>query len=238
MIETIHFNNQDQGVYYPRASGEFVKAFFNLVLAFSALTLGALSTWPIALPTFARSVIYTVSHKEDGRAYTVSENIMVSGDRPKTPHVEPYVAANPKDAKHLVASIIAYTRSNGRSTCAVFTSFDGGKTWTRGTLPGLDKLDMFFAADPWVTFGPSGTVFSSCLVDNFRSTPERVRQITFIFSVQTMVDVAGQSHRLCHVAKAASPLTARQSLLMFQRASLRVQFMCIRAVQNTTRMAG
>ena len=64
----------------------------------------------------------------------VEDNIPVSGDVPRRPHVEPSVAADPADSRHLIASAIAFTRPDAWFTVAAFTSFDGGRSWQRSKL--------------------------------------------------------------------------------------------------------
>ena len=98
----------------------------------------------------------------------VGESIRVSVNRER-PHVEPNIAVNPKNPRHLVATSIAFTRHDSSFTCAVFTSFDGGRSWQVGDLSPLNKLKLDFAGDPWIAFGHAGTVFFSCLADNGRS---------------------------------------------------------------------
>jgi hypothetical protein len=88
-------------------------------------------------------------------------NILVSGDAPARPHVEPCIAANPADPNHLVAASIAFTRPDAWFTVAVFTSFDGGLHWRRSNLEGL--TDFNFAGDAWTAFGPKGITYISCI---------------------------------------------------------------------------
>lgn len=99
---------------------------------------------------------------EKGRV-VVGQTVQISADVPDRPHVEPFVAVDPQDPSHLVAASMAFTRADEMFTCVAFTSFDGGSTWKRSPLPGLERSD--FSADPWVAFGPDGTVYLSCLRD-------------------------------------------------------------------------
>lgn len=92
---------------------------------------------------------------------TVGDNILVTGDAPTRPHVEPFIAADPADAQHLVASTIAFTRSDAWFTIAVFTSFDGGRSWRRSKIEGLDGFA--FVGDAWTAFGSKGVAFLCCL---------------------------------------------------------------------------
>lgn len=91
----------------------------------------------------------------------VEDNILVSGDVPGRPHVEPSVAADPADARHLIASAIAFTRPDAWFTVAAFTSFDGGRSWQRSKLEGLNGFT--FVADAWTSFGSKGVAFLCCL---------------------------------------------------------------------------
>jgi len=88
----------------------------------------------------------------------VGKNILVSGDMPDCPHVEPYVAANPKNPKHLIAATMAFTRDDGDPSVTVFISFDGGQKWKRSHLPGLETI----AYDPWVAFGADSFIYVGC----------------------------------------------------------------------------
>jgi len=88
----------------------------------------------------------------------VGESIRVTVNSER-PHVEPNVAVDPKNPMHLVATSIAFTRPDNSFTCAVFMSFDGGRSWQPGDLTSLNNLKLDSAADPWIAFGPRGTVF-------------------------------------------------------------------------------
>ena len=90
------------------------------------------------------------------------ENVPVSLDTPDRPHGEAFIAASPRDARHLLAVAIAFTRPDSSATCAAFTSFDGGRTWRRSAaLAGLERAEFGF--DPWAAFAPDGTAYASCL---------------------------------------------------------------------------
>lgn len=90
----------------------------------------------------------------------VSENVLVSGDEPYLPHVEPHLAADPENPKHLVAVTMAFTNPEERPTVTTFTTLDGGQTWERVKLPGLEDFSVW---DPWVAFGRGGRVYVTCL---------------------------------------------------------------------------
>jgi hypothetical protein len=86
--------------------------------------------------------------------------------------VEPHVAVNPRDANNWVAAWQQDRWSTG-SASGVLTAvtFDGGATWTRTALPfsrcaggnGANGGDYERATDPWVSFGPDGTVYQMAL---------------------------------------------------------------------------
>ena len=74
--------------------------------------------------------------------------------------VEPFVAVDPTNAKHLIGVWQQDRWSNGGAN-ALFTgvSFDGGATWAKSALPYTHCTGGAFqrASDPWVTFAPDGT---------------------------------------------------------------------------------
>ncbi len=71
-----------------------------------------------------------VRREQAATTIRVGPNVHVSGDRPTTPHVEPFLAIHPSNPCHLVVGTIV-----GRWTCSVLVSTDGGREWTR-TDPG------------------------------------------------------------------------------------------------------
>lgn len=86
--------------------------------------------------------------------------------------VEPHLAVNPLDPDHLVASWQQDRWSNGSARGVVTAvSFDGGRTWSRTPMPfsrcgggtAANGGNFERATDPWVAFGPDGTVFSMAL---------------------------------------------------------------------------
>lgn len=105
----------------------------------------------------------TSSHRAQSlsNAIVVDENVLVSGDAPTRPHVEPCIAADPADAKHLIASTIAFTRPDAWFTVAVFTSFDSGRHWRRAKLEGVEGFS--FVGDPWTAFGSKGVAYLCCI---------------------------------------------------------------------------
>jgi hypothetical protein len=80
--------------------------------------------------------------------------------------VEPHIAVNPLNPDNLVASWQQDRYSNGAARGLVSAaSFDGGRTWTRSTLPlsACTNGEYARATDPWVAFSPDGTAHQIAL---------------------------------------------------------------------------
>ncbi|MGH2829747.1 MAG: sialidase family protein [Actinomycetota bacterium] len=72
------------------------------------------------------------------------------------------VDVSPTNPRHLVMGGIDWDDPVGGIGCGIWTSFDGGRTWSRADdPPGLDVPHT--RADPWVAFAPNGDVHMSCL---------------------------------------------------------------------------
>ena len=89
--------------------------------------------------------------------------------------VEPMIAINPRNPANIVG-VWQQDRWSDGGAAGMLTgaSFDGGKTWTRtmaafsrcaGGNPG-NGADYARSSDPWVTFGPDGTVYQSAIAFN------------------------------------------------------------------------
>jgi hypothetical protein len=88
------------------------------------------------------------------------------GDRQGTLYsgaeVEPHVAVNPLNPDNLVGVWQQDRYGNGGARGVAYgASFDGGLTWTLGTLPVSTCAGGTYAraTDPWVTFAPDGTAY-------------------------------------------------------------------------------
>jgi hypothetical protein len=84
--------------------------------------------------------------------------------------IEPSIAVNPANPRNVVA---AYQEGRiadgGDATNGYATSFDGGRTWRYGELPGLTTFPgqggtFERASDAVVAFGPNNTVYANSLV--------------------------------------------------------------------------
>jgi hypothetical protein len=82
--------------------------------------------------------------------------------------VEPFVSVNPTDPANLVGIWQQDRWSNGGARGNVAgVSFDGGASWQLVLLGGVTECDggaFDRASDPWVSFGPDGTVYAMHLV--------------------------------------------------------------------------
>ena len=74
--------------------------------------------------------------------------------------VEPYVAVDPLNTRHLVG---AWIQDFARGIVAA-VSFDSGNTWQSVVIPGVTVCSGGIyphASDPWVSFAPNGDVYLS-----------------------------------------------------------------------------
>lgn len=131
--------------YTPRTRALFVLAMAGLVSA---------------LPVSTRQTAAAQEVPTTGLIH-VGENILVSGDLPNLPHTEPHLAAHPTNPDNLVAATIMIDASS-TWTCAVFATFDGGKTWTRNNPTSIGISED--CGDPWVAFGPDEQVYFSAMI--------------------------------------------------------------------------
>ncbi len=122
-----------------------------LVLAGSAL---AVSVVPVSGPTSPYAACVPAS-TQPGRNYLNAE-------------VEPQVAVNPVNPSNIVGQWHQDRWSNGgaRGIAGAFSA-DAGATWADTTVPYSNcvtpGLPYERASDPWVSFGPDGTAYSSAL---------------------------------------------------------------------------
>jgi hypothetical protein len=82
--------------------------------------------------------------------------------------VEPRLAVDPTNPNHLVGVWQQDRWLGGAAQGTVAgVSFDGGRSWSEVVIPGLTSASggsVDRAADPWVSFGPTGALFVSSLV--------------------------------------------------------------------------
>jgi hypothetical protein len=106
------------------------------------------------------SLIVSVSAlAADDTKIVVGPNYLVSHDG-DVPHCEMMVAANPLDARNLVASSIVAARPTGGWECRAYATRDGGATWLYSDF--AEQVE-FGGGDPQVVFTPSGTAIALSL---------------------------------------------------------------------------
>ena len=105
----------------------------------------------------------------------VIRDVKAGGDRmtPTPPEqgdttVEPSIAVNPRNPANVVAVYQeGRVDAGGDQDNGYASTFDGGRTWRHGQLPGLTPVvggPWDRASDPVVAFGPSGVVYANSLV--------------------------------------------------------------------------
>lgn len=92
-----------------------------------------------------------------------------SGTLTPNSQVEPHLAVDPKNSKHMVGVWQQDRWSDGgsRGIMAAVT-FDGGNTWTSTPIPGVSQTTggpLPRASDPWVSISPNGTIYVATLAE-------------------------------------------------------------------------
>lgn len=96
-----------------------------------------------------------VPFRSPGPAF--SRNILVSRNLGNAPvQLEPSIVVNPLDPNHLVMAAIDYNLDSG---IGVYTSFDGGVTWSEPNQALIFPRDVVTAGDPVLAFGQDGTLY-------------------------------------------------------------------------------
>jgi len=92
----------------------------------------------------------------------IGNNVRVSPATLELPLTEPYLAAHPKNPRHLLAAAIlasvTETGSRREQTCVSFVSDDGGLTWSAP-----HRFEFKSCADPWVALREDGVALFSAL---------------------------------------------------------------------------
>ena len=126
----------------------------------------------------------------EGGPYQVKDLRLVSGaspfaggcpgarfdDQTITGHeLEPAITVNPANPRNIVAAWKQDVgTANQTRSDLVASSLDGGRTWTRSTIPGLTVCTGGTAdsgSDPWVAAGGDGTVYFSGLAADISTDP-------------------------------------------------------------------
>jgi hypothetical protein len=136
-----------------------------LITALLALSVPAALAAPYATASSASGPVL-VRDSEAGRQTAVINGKLVQPDTT----TEPSIAVNPANPKNVVAGYqMGRVDGGGDASNGYATTFDGGKTWKYGTVPGLTVRNggpYDRASDAVVAFGPKNTVFYSSLVFN------------------------------------------------------------------------
>jgi len=123
-----------------------------------------------------------------GGPYQVRDFRVVSGPSPFAagcpgPHdnqaitgheLEPAITVNPADPRNIVATWKQDVGPEQSRSDLVGSSFDGGKTWTRSTIPGLTRCTGGAAdagSDPWVSAGRDGIIYFTGLAARLSTQP-------------------------------------------------------------------
>jgi hypothetical protein len=133
-----------------------------LITALLALAVPAALVAPYATASSSGPVL--VRDGEAGRQSAVINGKLVQPDTT----TEPSIAVNPANPKNAVAGYqMGRVDGGGDASNGYATTFDGGKTWKYGTIPGLTVRNggpFDRASDAVVAFGPGNVVFYSSLV--------------------------------------------------------------------------
>jgi hypothetical protein len=93
----------------------------------------------------------------DASGVTLTRSTRISTDA--HPHVESYIATDPGNPRHLIATAMTISKTAGDP--AVWTSFDGGATWIRGRFVG--DSGVLADSDPIVAITRSGAAMFAIL---------------------------------------------------------------------------
>src|SRR5688572_54684 len=89
---------------------------------------------------------------------TIGTSTHVSTDARKVPHAETFVAVNPRNSRNIIAAASTVSREGWHNV--VYSSSDGGKTWTRAHLRAISPRPLM-NGDPVVYFDDMGTAYYS-----------------------------------------------------------------------------
>jgi hypothetical protein len=115
----------------------------------------------------AALLVLCVAVPDRSEAQVVDENLQISVSASDVVHVEPTIAASPRDPSRLVVASMIVRRPRSpdfqdSSSLAVYASRDGGVTWQQRPLPGLPSDRV--SGDPWLTWTADDVVYLSAIV--------------------------------------------------------------------------
>lgn len=141
---------------------------------------GAFRRTPLAVAALGSAAATLLAAAPSGAAgsgprLTLVRDVQAGTDTVRAPQpvqpdttVEPSIAVNPANPRNIVTGYqMGRVDAAGDATNGFATSFDSGRTWTHGKIPGLTRIDggsFDRASDAVVAFGPGNTVYYSSLV--------------------------------------------------------------------------
>jgi hypothetical protein len=125
--------------------------------------------------------------------------------------LEPMITVNPANGRNIIATWKQDVGDfDGTRSDLIASSFDGGKTWTRSTIPGLGICTGGTAdspSDPWVSAGGDGTVYFSGLAADISTEPPTTAVVAShsgdggrTWAVPTTVDLPRQGNETDAIA--------------------------------------
>jgi hypothetical protein len=146
-----------------------VSSFFAVgsALLASALLVAAASAGPFKVKRL--QAISGPSPFAAGCPGALSDDTNITGHE-----LEPAIAVNPADSRNIIAAWKQDVGPDSTRSDLVASSQDGGKTWTRTTIPGLTVCTGGTAdagSDPWVSAGGDGSAYFSGLAADISTNP-------------------------------------------------------------------
>lgn len=130
------------------------------------------ATWAV---NFTADRLIQVSGRSPFATCTADNVASQSGTVFLHSEVEPWIDVNPRNPKHLVGAFQQDRWSNGGARGLVAAvSVNGGSTWKTVVIPGISRCSGGLydrSTDPWVSFGPDGTVHQLALSFNDINEP-------------------------------------------------------------------
>src|SRR5689334_20542634 len=107
----------------------------------------------------AVALVAGIGSRESAAQIAVGPNVQVSRAADQITHHEILMAADPSDAKHLIACSMMGPLPDGKRPAAVYASFDGGNSWSRT----LTENERNVNSDPACAFGIDGFAYFSIM---------------------------------------------------------------------------
>lgn len=92
---------------------------------------------------------------QEGPAIRVVQSQQISVAHPRRPHVESFLAVDPRDSRHMIAASMVGL-ADGRVGAAVYATFDAGRHWMESRIAPRDSM-LSLGGDPLVYIMRDGT---------------------------------------------------------------------------------